>query len=397
MGNKDIGALTGHVPVLEFDTQPEEISAPDLEKKENQVPASVKIQPEDTEKHLLSPEEEKQIDAFVNKIDLSNSGAVLNYGAGTQKKMAEFSEQTLDSVRSKDLGEVGGMVTQLVGQLREFDIDEKDRGFLRNLFKKNSNRIATLQAKYNSVEENVELVAKELDRHQVTLQKDIRTLDRMYELNLSYYKELTMYIIAGKRKLEEVRSTDLKEFQEKAQKSGLPEDAQAAKDLSDLCDRFEKKLHDLELTRTVAMQTGPQIRMIQASDTLMSEKIQSTIVNTIPLWKNQMVIALGIEHASQAARAQREVSDMTNELLKKNADALKMAAVESANESERGIVDIETLKHTNEMLLSTMDEVIQIQEEGKEKRREAEKELTEIESQLRDKLLEASGGKDNGK
>lgn len=390
--NKDNDTFSefDYAPTLEFDEAPK--PAQTVPAESQQSPAAVKeTQPqEDPGEHLLSPEEEKQVAAFVDKIDLTNSGAILNYGAGTQKKMADFSQKTLESVKSKDLGEVGSMVTQLIGQLRDFNIDDKDKGFFGNLFKKNANRMANLQVKYNSVEKNVELIAQELEKHQVTLLKDISALDRMYELNLNYYKELTMYIIAGKRKLEQVRSTDLKELQDRAAKSGLPEDAQAAKDLSDLCDRFEKKLHDLELTRTVAMQTGPQIRMIQGSDTLMSEKIQSTLVNTIPLWKNQMVIALGIEHATQAARAQREVSDMTNELLKKNADALKMATVESAKESERGIVDMETLKHTNEMLISTMDEVMQIQADGKEKRREAEKELAEIENQLKDKLLEAS-------
>lgn len=386
--NDDIFTEFDHTPTLQFEEEPQPVQDVSAE---SAVRDEKEAQPqEDPGEHLLTPEQEKQVAAFVDKIDLTNSGAVLNYGAGTQKKMADFSQKTLDSVKSRDLGEVGSMVTQLVGQLREFNIDDSDKGFFGNLFKKSSNRIANLQVKYNSVEKNVELIAQELEKHQVTLMKDISTLDKMYELNLDYYRELTMYIIAGKRKLAQVRSTQLKDLQDRAAKSGLPEDAQAAKDLSDLCDRFEKKLHDLELTRTVAMQSGPQIRMIQASDTLMSEKIQSTIVNTIPLWKNQMVIALGIEHASQAARAQREVTDMTNDLLKKNADALRMATVESAKESERGIVDMETLRHTNEMLISTMDEVIQIQTEGKEKRREAEKELTEIENQLKDKLLEAS-------
>lgn len=384
--DKDVFTEFDHTPTLNFDAGSQETDSADPVKQ----PEEKERPQEDPGEHLLSPEEEKQVNAFVDKIDLSNSAAILNYGAGTQKKMADFSQKTLESVRSKDLGEVGAMVTQLVGQLREFDADEKDRGFFGNLFHKSENKIANMQVKYNTVEKNVDLIAQELEKHQITLLKDVSTLDKMYELNLSYYKELTMYIIAGKRKLEQVRGTQLKQLQEKAARSGLPEDAQRAKDLSDLCDRFEKKLHDLELTRTVAMQSGPQIRMIQASDTIMAEKIQSTVVNTIPLWKNQMVIALGIEHATQAARAQREVTDMTNELLKKNADALKMATVESAKESERGIVDLETLKHTNEMLISTMDEVIQIQTEGKEKRREAEKELADIENQLKEKLLEAS-------
>jgi len=281
------------------------------------------------------------------------------------------------------------MVSGLVTQLKNFDLDENEKGIM-GFFKKKGNQMQELKTKYTTVEKNVEAISNELEKHQVTLLKDVELLDRMYELNLTYFKELSMYILAGKKKLKEVRETDLPALQKKAAESGLPEDAQAAKDLADQCDRFEKKLHDLQLTRAVAMQTGPQIRMIQSSNQIMAEKIQSTIVNTIPLWKNQMVIAIGIEHANQAARAEREVNDMTNALLRKNADKLKQATVESAKEAERGVVDIETLKHTNEMLIATMDEVLTIQQEGKQKRAAAERDLAQIEAQLRQKLLQAS-------
>ena len=329
------------------------------------------------------------VDEFVKQIDISNSQAVMNYGAGTQKKMADFSSKAIDNVRTKDMGEVGNMVTNLVTQLKNFDVDEEDKG-LFSFFKKGGNKLNEMKAKYSSVEANVEAISNELERHQATLMKDVALLDNMYQLNLNYFKELSMYIIAGKKKLAQARATTLVELQNKATESGLPEDAQKAKDYAELCDRFEKKIYDLELTRTVAMQTGPQIRMVQNSDTIMAEKIQSTIVNTIPLWKNQMVIAIGIEHTAQASKAEREVNEMTNELLKKNADALKMATIEAAKESERGIVDIETLKHTNETLISTLDEVLVIQKEGKERRVAAEQELAQIETQLKEKLLEAA-------
>ena len=352
------------------------------------APVQAASQPE-PEEAVLTPEEIRQVDAFVKQIDITNTQAVMTYGVGTQKKMADFSEKTLESVKTKDLGEVGGMITSLVTELKNFEVDEEEKG-LCGIFKKSSNKMNEMKAKYRKVETNVDAITRELEKHQITLMKDISLLDQMYELNLGYYKELSMYILAGKKKLKEVREKDLVELQQKAQRSGLPEDAQAAKDFAEMCDRFEKKLHDLQLTRTVAMQTGPQIRMIQSSDSVMAEKIQSTIVNTIPLWKNQMVIAIGVEHANKAAKAQREVTNMTNELLKKNADALKVATVEAAKESERGIVDIETLKHTNEMLISTMDEVLAIQTEGKQKRVQAEAELAGIESQLREKLLQAS-------
>lgn len=342
-----------------------------------------------TDSYQLTAEEQAQVDAFSQQIDIENTDAILTYGVGTQKKLSEFSENALSSVRTKDMGETGEMLSNLVGELKNFDVDENEKG-LFSIFKKGANKLTNLQARYSKVETNVETIAAELDKHQAILLKDIKMLDKMYDANLTYFRELTMYIVAGKQKLEEVRNTKLKELQATAAQTGLPEDAQAAKDLAEKCDRFEKKIYDLELTRTISLQTAPQIRMIQNSDTLMSEKIQSTIVNTIPLWKNQMVIALGVEHANQAAAAQHAVSDATNELLRKNADKLKMATIESAKESERGIVDVETLKHTNEQLISTIDEVIKIQAEGKQKRAEAEKELVNIENQLKEKMLEAS-------
>ena len=337
----------------------------------------------------LTEEELKQVEEFSKQIDIANSAGVMNYGVGTQKKLADFSEKAIENVRTKDMGEVGDMITDLVTQLKSFEIDEDDKG-LKALFKKSANRLEALKVKYSKAETNVQTISNELEKHQVTLLKDVELLDKMYELNLNYFKELTMYILAGKKRLEQERATTLVELQKKAEASGLPEDAEAAKDFANKCDRFEKKIYDLELTRTIAMQTGPQIRMVQSSDTVMAEKIQSTIVNTIPLWKNQMVIAMGIEHATQAAKAEREVNDMTNKLLRKNADALKVATIESAKEAERGIVDIETLKHTNESLITTLDEVLKIQTEGKQKRREAEAELAQIENQLRDKLIEAA-------
>ena len=371
--------LAASAPSLTFGEAAQAQAAP--EKKEEEAP--------DPEENILTPEELRMVEEFSKKIDVTDSKAVLTYGVGTQKKMADFSEKTLESVKTKDIGEVGDMVTGLVTQLKNFDVDEEEKGLL-GFFKKKGNQMQELRTRYTDVEKNVESIANELEKHQMILLKDIELLDRMYELNLNYYKELTMYILAGKKKLKEVRENELPALQKKAEESGLPEDAQAARDLAEQCDRFEKKLYDLQLTRTVAMQTGPQIRMIQSSDQVMAEKIQSTIVNTIPLWKNQMVIAIGIEHASKAAKAEREVNEMTNALLKKNAEKLKQATVESAKEAERGVVDIETLKHTNEMLISTMDEVLQIQTEGKQKRAAAQQDLAQIEAQLRQKLLQAS-------
>lgn len=368
---------------LEFGTPPE---APEVPSATDKKPVEAEMEKE----AVLTPEEQAQVDDFVEKIDISDSAAILNYGASTQKKLADFSQKAIDNVRTSDMGEVGDMLTGLVTELKNFDVEENEKG-LKALFKKSANRATALKAKYSSIESNVTTVTKELEKHQVTLLKDIDVLDRMYELNLSYFKELGMYILAGKKKLDIIRNTELKELQNKAAASGLPEDAQRAKDLADKCSRFEKKIYDLELSRTIALQTGPQIRLVQSADTEMAEKIQSTIVNTIPLWKNQMVIALGVEHSAQAAKAEREVNDMTNDLLKKNADKLKLAATSAAKESERGIVDIETLKHTNESLISTIDEVIAIQKNGTQKRHEAEQELTQLEDTLKQKLLEASG------
>mgnify|MGYP003291931444 CR=1 FL=1 len=344
------------------------------------------VAPEFVEEEILSEEERAQVAAFANQIDLKNSTAILQYGAGTQKKMADFSENALDNVRSKELGEVGELLSDVVTELKDFD-EEDTKGFL-GIFKKSSNKLEALKNKYAKAETNVNQICKVLEGHQVQLLKDVAVLDKMYELNLTYFKELTMYVLAGKKKLQEVRSTELKELTEKAQRTGAPEDAQAVKDLDAMCNRFEKKIHDLELTRTICMQTAPQIRLVQSNDTLMAEKIQSTVVNTIPLWKSQMVLALGVEHSAQAAEAQRRVTDMTNELLKKNAEKLKLATVEVAQESERGIVDIETLKATNENLISTLDEVMRIQQEGRAKRQEAESEMLRMENDLKQKLLE---------
>ena len=342
---------------------------------------------EQLDETMLTDEERKMVDDFSNQIDLHNSNAILQYGVGTQKKMADFSGDALENVKTKDLGEVGEMLSGVVAELRDFD--EEQKGFL-GLFKKTSNRIDALKVKYSKAETNIARICDALEQHQVQLLKDVAVLDKMYDLNLTYFKELSMYILAGKKKLQKTRDTELAELLAKARMSGLPEDAQAAKDLEALCDRFEKKIHDLELTRMVSIQTAPQIRLVQNSDTMMIEKIQSTVVNTIPLWKSQMVLALGVSHAEQASRAQREVSDMTNQLLKRNAETLKIAAVESARESERGIVDLETLKNTNASLISTLDEVMKIQAEGRAKRRAAEIEMQNMENELKQKLLEIS-------
>lgn len=338
----------------------------------------------------LSEEERKMVEEFSSKIDLRNSAAIMQYGVGAQKKLADFSEKALENVRTKDMGEVGDMIAGLVAQLQDFDAEEEEKG-LFGFFKKQVNKAAALKAKYDKAEVSVDKICGSLEQHQVQLMKDMAMLDKMYELNLTYYKELSMYILAGKKRLEEIRREDLAQAAAKAQASGLAEDAQAARDLDSLCNRFEKKIHDLELTRTIAMQTAPQIRLVQDSDTMMVEKIQSTLVNTIPLWKNQMVIALGVEHSNQAAKAQREVTNLTNELLQKNAERLKTATTETARESERGVVDIETLKNTNAALLSTLDEVVKIQAEGRQKRRSAEQEMARMEQDLKNKLLEISG------
>lgn len=338
---------------------------------------------------ILTEEEKQAVAAFAEQIDLTNSSMILQYGAGTQKKMADFSENALENVKTKDLGEVGNLLSGVVKELKSFD-EEEEKGFL-GIFKKTSNKIQNMKAKYAKAETNVNQICQVLETHQVQLMKDIAILDKMYELNLTYFKELSMYILAGKKKLQEVREGKLQEMIKKAQESNLPEDAQAARDLENMCNRFEKKLHDLELTRTISIQTAPQIRLVQGNDTLMVEKIQSTVVNAIPLWKSQMVLALGVEHSTQAAEAQRKVTDMTNELLKKNAEKLQMATVETAKESERGIVDIETLKATNESLINTLDEVMRIQSEGRQKRKEAEAEMVRLEGELKGKLLQLQG------
>lgn len=335
----------------------------------------------------LSPEERRMVEEFAAKIDLHSSNMILQYGAGAQKKMADFSETALENVRTKDLGEVGEMLTGVVSELKTLEEEEEDKGFF-GFFKKSGNKLANMKAKYEKAEANVERICDALESHQIQLLKDIAMLDKMYELNVTYFKELSMYIAAGKRKLEEVRTTEMAQLEAKARLSGLPEDAQAVSDLSSLCNRFEKKIHDLELTRAVSLQMAPQIRLVQSNDTLMSEKIQSTIVNTIPLWKSQIVLAIGVENSAKAAKAQREVTDMTNALLRKNAETLKMATIETAKETERGIVDMETLKATNESLISTLDEVMKIQTEGREKRRAAEVELNRMEGELKQKLLE---------
>ena len=371
----------------EFDTLQ---SAPTLTldpfTEEKKVPVVTEEKKEVLDDSMLSEEEKAQVEAFSKQIDLTNSAVILQYGAGTQKKMADFSETALENVKAKDLGEVGELLSGVVTELKNFD-EEESKGFL-GIFKKTSNKIEAMKAKYAKAETNINEICKVLEGHQVQLLKDVAVLDKMYDLNLTYFKELSMYILAGKKKLEEVRENELKELVNKAQISGLPEDAQAAKDLDAMCNRFEKKIHDLELTRTISMQTAPQIRLVQSNDTLMVEKIQSTVVNTIPLWKSQMVLALGVEHSAQAAEAQRQVTDMTNELLKKNAEKLKMATVDVAKESERGIVDIETLKKTNENLISTLDEVMKIQQEGRVKRQEAEIEMHRMENELKQELLE---------
>ena len=358
---------------------------PDLgefEKKDEVIP---KTQPQE-EVPVLTPEEQKMVNDFAAKIDIENTNQILQYGAGTQKKMADFSDTALENVKTQDLGEIGELISNVVGELKDFDVQEEGKFF--GFFRKQTSKIENLKNKYDKAQANVEKITDSLQQHQVRLMKDSAMLDKMYEQNLNYFKELTMYILAGKKKLEETRNGKLAEMKNKAALSGLPEDAQAARDLDEKCSRFEKKLHDLELTRTIAMQTAPQIRLIQNNDTVMVEKIQTTIVNTIPLWKSQMVLALGIAHSAEAAQAQRQVTDITNELLRKNAETLHMATVETAKESERGIVDIETLQKTNADLIQTLDDVMRIQMEGRQKRQAAEMEMHRMEEELKRKLLE---------
>ena len=353
-------------------------------------PEEKKAEPVEMDDKLLSDEEKKAVEEFSHKINIRDTNMILQYGAAAQKSVAGFSESALNNVRSKDLGEVGQDLSQLVVELKGFGEGEEKKGFM-GLFKKAGNRLETMKAQYSKVEANVDKIAQSLEQHQITLLKDVAMFDQMYELNLKYYKELTMYILAGKKRLEEVRTGELEELRLKAEKSGLAEDAQAYNDLVNLCNRFEKKIHDLELTRMVSVQMGPQTRLLQNNDTLMIEKIQSSLVNTIPLWKSQMVLALGMEHSRQATAAQNAVTEMTNELLRKNADTLKMGTINTAKEAERSIVDIETLQHTNEQLISTLDEVARIQKEGAEKRKAAEVELGRIEGELKQKLLELRG------
>lgn len=363
-------------PTLTLDPA-EDLAAPQPQKEVAPDPQAVR----------LSPEEQAMVDSFAQKIDITNSQQVLQYGSACQKKIGDFSEAALAKVSTKDLGEVGEMITDLIGELKNFDAEEEEKG-LFGFFKKKSNQIAALKSKYDKAETNVENIQSMLEGHQVQLLKDIAMLDKMYELNMAYFKELSMYILAGKRKLADVRTGALQQAMEKARTSGLPEDAQAARDLSDQCERFEKKLYDLELTRNISLQMGPQIRLLQNNNSMMAEKIQSTIVNTIPLWKNQMVLALGLAHSQQAMQAERAVTDMTNELLKKNADALKMGTLETARESQRGVVDIETLQQTNKSLIETLDELNKIQTEGRAKRAAAQQELTRIEDELKQKMME---------
>ncbi len=390
--NNELDLNAPVAPTLTLDSAP---AAPTLTldpaADEKIVEESKKATPVQVEDTPLSPEEQKMVNDFAEKIDLTNSQMVLQYGAASQKKLSDFSETALSRVKTQDMGETGELITGLIAELQGFDANaEQPKGIL-GFFKKTSNSIEQLKTRYDSADKNVERIKTKLEDHQVVLMKDIAMLDKMYEYNLVYFKELTMYILAGKKKLADVRANELKAAQEKAQRTQLPEDAQAARDLADMCDRFEKKLYDLELTRNVSIQMGPQIRLIQSNDTMMAEKIQTTIVNTIPLWKNQMVLALGIAHSQQAMAAERAVTDATNELLKKNAATLKQGTIDIAKESERGIVDIETLQQTNKQLIETLDELNKIRADGKVKRANAEQELGRIEGELRQKMLEING------
>ena len=369
---------TAQEAVPELTLTPEAPAAPETEKKE--------VEPVKVDESMLTEQEKKAVDDFAKKIDITDTNLVLNYGVAAQKSVATFSENALSSVRNKDLGEVGETLSNLVVEVKGFGQEEK-KGFA-GLFHKQKDKLELMRAQYGKAETSVNRIVSELEKHQVTLMKDIAMLDQMYELNLKYYKELTMYIIAGKKRLAEVRTGELEELRKKAEASGLAEDAQAYNDYAQKCERFEKKLHDLELTRMVSLQMGPQTRLLQNNDTMMVEKIQSSLVNTIPLWKSQMVLALGMEHSRQATAAQSAVAQTTNELLKKNADMLKMGTIATAKEAERSIVDIETLQHTNEQLVSTLDEVVNIQREGAQKRKEAEVELGRIEGELKQKLME---------
>ncbi|MVX66386.1 toxic anion resistance protein [Clostridium chromiireducens] len=366
-------------PSLTFEPFQEEASVVKVQEEEKAVDA--------IDDSFLTDEEKKMVDQFVEKIDVTNSNSILQYGVGAQKKIADFSEAALGNVKTKDLGEVGDMLTNVVVELKNFESVDEKKGFL-GLFKKTTEKFSQMKAKYDKVEGNINKICTSLENHQIQLLKDIAMLDKMYEINKVYFKELSMYILAGKKKLAKLEKEELPKLAERARISGLPEDAQATNDLVALCNRFEKKIHDLELTRMISLQMAPQIRLIQNNDSLMSEKIQSTIVNTIPLWKSQIVLALGVAHSNNAAKVQNEVTNMTNELLRKNAETLKMSTIETAKQSERGIVDIETLRTTNESLISTLDEVLRIQTEGRQKRKAAEAELQNIEEQLKNRLLQ---------
>ena len=381
----DVKNVAAPTLTLEQEAAPTPTLTLEPAKAENQLVVDNANNPIGVDENILSEAEKKQVEDFAKQINIKDSNVVLQYGSGAQKKMADFSEKAINNVKTKDMGEVGKLLSDVVIELKHFDEDD-DKGIF-GFFKKQTNKLQVLKTKYDKAEVNIGKITDALETHQVTLMKDTAMLDQMYELNLTHFKELTMYIIAGKKRLYEVRNTELKELQDKAAASGKPEDAQAVRDLDAQCTRFEKKLYDLELTRTVAMQTAPQIRLVQENDIVMSEKIQSTLVNTIPLWKTQMALALGIEHAGQAAKAEREVNDMTNQLLTKNAEMLHQASVDVAKESERGIVDIETLTKTNETLINTFDEVMQIQKEGREKRAAAEVEMARIEAELKNKVL----------
>ena len=365
---------------------------PDLEEKPQlAVAEETALQQPQVEEPALTPQEREMVAQFAAKIDVENTAQILQYGAGTQKKMADFSDAALANARTQDLGEVGDLIVSVVGELKGMDADEEKKGFL-GFFRKQADKLEIMKSRYAKAEVNVEKIADALEQHQVRLLKDSALLDKMYEQNLAYFKELTMYILAGKQKLEQVRTGKLRELEQQAKASGLAEDAQAAKDLADKCARFEKKIHDLELTRAISIQTAPQIRMIQNNDNVMVEKIQTTLMNTIPLWKNQMVLALGIAHSTEAAQAQRQVTDITNALLKQNAEKLHMASVETAKEAERGIVDIETLKKTNAELIQTLDDVMKIQTEGRAQRLAAEAEMAKMENDLKAKLLQIRDG-----
>ena len=378
--------MNNEIPTLTF----EPVSDDEVLSKDIVSEDSLESQKPVFDESMLSPEEKKIVEDFSNQIDLNKSNQILQYGVGAQKKIADFSETAINNVKTKDLGEIGDMLSGVVTELKSFDVDEGEKGFL-GFFKKSSNKLTVMKSKYDKAEVNINKICEVLEKNQIQLLKDIAMLDKMYELNKTYFKELSMYILAGKKKLVKVQTEELPLLVEKSIASGLPEDAQAVNDLTAICNRFEKKIHDLELTRMISIQMAPQIRLVQGNDNIMAEKIQSTIVNTIPLWKSQMVLALGVSHSAQAAKVQREVTDMTNDLLRKNAETLKMATIETAKESERGIVDIETLRITNESLISTLDEVMRIQTEGHQKRKEAEIELNRIEGELKTKLLEIRG------